>query len=229
MKKLVLLIVVFVSLSLTAQNVQLHYDFGKGRQYFTSTVEMFKVDNWGNTFFFIDMDYNGGASGIGLGYWEIAREIKLWKAPVAVHVEYNGGVSSNPLVGSFGTSYLVGPSYTCLAKDFSGSFTIMALYKNIRRTNNNTPNNFQITAVWNKNLFKNKVTISGFADFWKENHLVFGDAGPRVSNYIFLSEPQFWYNATKNISLGGEVELSNDFAGNDGFKVCPTLAAKWNF
>lgn len=228
MKKLVLLIVTFVSISLAAQNVQLHYDLGKDRKYLTSTVEMFKVDNWGNTFFFVDMDYSAESGGVGLGYWEIAREIKLWKAPFAVHVEYNGGM--NKAVGSFGNAYLVGPSYTNLAKDFSGSFTIMALYKNIRRTDE--PNSFQITAVWNKNLFKNKVTISGFADFWREKHTVSNDgfvSNFKESKFIFLSEPQFWYNFTKNISLGSEIELSSDFGGVSGFWVRPTLAAKWNF
>ena len=43
-----------------AQNVQLHYDFGgalydkdlHGRPVLTSTVEMFKADKWGSTYFF---------------------------------------------------------------------------------------------------------------------------------------------------------------------------------
>ena len=42
-----------------AQNVQLHYDFGgalydkdlHGRPVLTSTVEMFKADKWGSTYF----------------------------------------------------------------------------------------------------------------------------------------------------------------------------------
>ena len=52
-----------------AQNVQLHYDFGhnaynkeggkdlRSRAYLTTTVEMFKPDSFGSTFFFVDMDY----------------------------------------------------------------------------------------------------------------------------------------------------------------------------
>lgn len=236
MKKWVLLIATFVSWQMTSQNVQLHYDMGDGRQYFTSTVEFFKLDKWGNTFFFIDMDYSGtqidgeNAPGVGLAYWEIAREIKLWKAPVAIHLEYNGGVSANKNVRTFGTAYLVGPSYTFLAKDFSGSLTLMALYKNIRNTLNDTPHNFQFTAVWTKNFFKNKLTFNGFLDYWQENHLVFSKAGaPVVSKSVFLCEPQLWYNINKNLSVGGEVEFSNDFAGSDGFYVRPTMAAKWNF
>ena len=46
---------------LQAQNIQLHYDFGrslydkdlKGRPLLTSTVEKFHPDNWGSPYFFI--------------------------------------------------------------------------------------------------------------------------------------------------------------------------------
>src|SRR5665648_1111147 len=66
MKKILILFVLFIAASaLKAQNVQLHYDIGKDRKYLTSTVEMFKPDKWGSTFFFIDMDYgSGGAQGV---------------------------------------------------------------------------------------------------------------------------------------------------------------------
>ena len=39
-----------------AQNIQLHYDFGRNMA--TTTVEMFKHDGGGSTYFFVDMDYN---------------------------------------------------------------------------------------------------------------------------------------------------------------------------
>jgi hypothetical protein len=216
-----------VSSATFAQNVQLHYDFDRG--HFTSTVEMFKPDNWGNTFFFIDMDYNGPDGEVTLSYWEIARELKFWDAPISAHIEYNGGLVNT---FSFGNAYLAGPSYTYLAKDFSYGLTFMAMYKYITMTPTNKPHNFQLTAVWFYNMMKGKLTFSGFADFWKEDHTVSNDgfvANFQDSKYIFLSEPQLWYNATKNFSVGGEVELSSDFGGSAGFKVRPTLAAKWNF
>ena len=43
-----------------AQNFQLHYDAGKGRNYVTTTFEMFEPDKWGNTFIFVDFDYAYG-------------------------------------------------------------------------------------------------------------------------------------------------------------------------
>ena len=39
-------------------NAQLFYDLGSDRKYVTLTLEMFKADPWGNTFFFVDTDFN---------------------------------------------------------------------------------------------------------------------------------------------------------------------------
>ena len=76
-----------------AQNVQLLYD--TGRNCMTSTVEMFRPDSLGSTYFFVDMDYSPKVSG---AYWEISRELCFWKdTPVSwlsVHIEYNGGMNS---------------------------------------------------------------------------------------------------------------------------------------
>ena len=76
MKKVLLIALLFLSLPIMAQNVQLHYDFGRslyndldktaesnGRAALTTTVEMFRPDKFGSTFFFVDMDYNKGVSG----------------------------------------------------------------------------------------------------------------------------------------------------------------------
>ena len=61
--------------SVSAQNIQLHYDFGENRKFLTSTVEMFKPDSWGSTFFFIDMDYSSDSrnaeNGVLIYYWEL--------------------------------------------------------------------------------------------------------------------------------------------------------------
>ena len=59
-------------------NLQTFYDFGKDRGHVTTTLEGFYGDKWGNTFFFVDYDYNSknendkvyAPSGT---YFEIAR------------------------------------------------------------------------------------------------------------------------------------------------------------
>ena len=51
-------------LTASAQNIQLHYDFGRniytgeeaGRSKVTVTLEQFKADKWGSWFYFVDVD-----------------------------------------------------------------------------------------------------------------------------------------------------------------------------
>ncbi len=225
MKKILLtLIAVFaISIYANAQNLQLHYDFGEDREYYTTTFEMFKVDKYGSTFTFTDLDYaaNGSVSG---AYMEIARGIKFWDEPLEVHIEFNGGTSG---IINFNNAWLFGAHYTFASQDFSRIFTIQAMYKNIERTDYAS---FQLTGVWTLNFFDNMITFSGFADFWKEEvYVADEDGNPGMEDYVFLTEPQIWYNPTKQFSVGTEIELSNNFAAHKGFMVNPTLAVRWTF
>ena len=91
MKKIITIITFFIALAANSQNFQLHRDFERG--HFTTTFELFKADKYGNTFTFVDFDYNA-SSGISGGYYEIARVLKTEKMPVGLHVEYNGGLGT---------------------------------------------------------------------------------------------------------------------------------------
>ncbi|MEG1615429.1 MAG: DUF5020 family protein [Bacteroidales bacterium] len=223
-----------MSLVGTAQNVQLHYDFGNplygkemdGRPKLTSTVEMFRPDKWGNTFFFVDMDYT--SKGVSSAYWEIARELKFWKAPVALHVEYNGGTSN---LFSYNNCYLGGLTYSYNSADFSKGFSLTGMYKYIQKIEN--PHSFQITGVWYMHFAQGKCSFNGFADLWREKDKMTNPYG----DYIFIAEPQFWVNLNKfkafspkfNLSIGTEVELSSNFGTRDGFYTVPTIGIKWSF
>jgi len=228
MKRNVILLFLLLPMMLVAQNLQFHYDFGKDRKYVTTTLEMFKPDKWGSTYFFVDYDYNYGKDNHPSGtYMEISRALKFWNGPISAHVEYNGGFGSYP-VGSaqyaypINNAWLFGANYDIHNADFSKTFTIEAMYKHIVGKQESV----QLTAVWGLNFWKRKVTLSGFADFWVEDNT--NSNGVKTTT-TFISEPQFWYNVTPKLSLGSEIEISNNFAGHDGFMVNPTLAAKWNF
>ena len=232
MKKTVISFVFFLACqAVIAQNLQLHYDMGKDRKYLTSTVEMFKPDKWGSTFFFIDMDYGSGATqGVSLGYWEISRGLKFWKSPFEFHIEYNGGFGQYKATTTnnayqINDAWLFGGNYTWNTADFSKVFTLEAMYKTIRGKNKTS---FQLTGVWTIQMFKNKLTFDGFADFWREDNMV-GIAKDKHTDFVFLSEPQLWYNLTDHFSLGSEVEVSSNFAGHDGLMINPTIAGKWKF
>ncbi len=228
---LLLLSVVLVHLTSVAQNVQLHYDFGRSlydenatRPELTSTVEMFRTDKWGSTFFFVDMDYADNE--VKSAYWEIARELKFWEAPVSLHLEYNGGLNY------IKDAYLVGATYGWNAKDFSKGWTFTPSYKYI--SDNEDPHNFQLTATWYLHMLDGKLSFTGFADFWREKHM---DSAGKSHDFVFLAEPQLWLNFNRfkwadkdfNLSVGTEVEVSNNFALFNGSYVIPTLAVKWEF
>jgi len=189
---------------------------------------MFKPDKWGSTFFFVDMDYNvGEVDGISLSYLEFARDLRFWEGPIAIHAEFNGGLGQyyfedEAYAFTINNAWLGGVSYAMNNEDFTRGITFQALYKNIANTPDDTPHNFQLTAVWYLHFMDGKLSFTGFADFWKQSSVAFD------SDFVFLSEPQLWYNATENLSLGGEVELSKNFISED-FEVMPTLAVKWNF
>lgn len=240
MKRFLLLILLIGAMSAKAQNVQLHYDFGRhaykslnsenktdARAALTSTVEMFRPDKGGSTFFFVDMDYNQGVSG---AYWEIARELNFWQNSkmgwLSAHVEYNGGL--NRVAGTYDDAFLFGATYSGHSKDFSKTWSITASYKLIPR-NSMSMHNFQITGVWGITFARGYMSFIGFIDFWREYRAWQG------TSYILLTEPQLWFNfnAIKgcdklNLSIGTEVELSNNFVAK-GFFAIPTVAVKWTF
>lgn len=246
MKRIIfLLFFVGATLSLSAQNLQLHYDLGRslyneldetadsdGRAPLTTTFEMFRPDKVGSTYLFVDMDYDDGVSG---AYWELSREFCFWQESkwnwLSLHVEYNGGM--NRTVGSFNDAYLLGATYSGHSADFGKTWSLSVMYKHIPHTvdkhGDKAEANFQVTGVWGIALFGGRATFSGFFDFWRECRPWQG------TSHIFLSEPQLWYNFNKGRaegsgfwSVGAECELSNNFVG-EGFYAIPTLAVKWTF
>ncbi|MDD4108725.1 MAG: DUF5020 family protein, partial [Prolixibacteraceae bacterium] len=159
--KLIFLLSIFTAVLISAkgQNLQLHYDMGEGRGYFTSTVEMFRPDSFGSTFFFIDMDYNvGDIKGVSLAYFEIARAVKMFDSPLAFHGEYNGGIFQIPAgqAVQIEDAWLGGFEYSLSSADFSRGLTLQALYKYIRGKHDAA---FQLTAVWYCNLAGGKLSF----------------------------------------------------------------------
>lgn len=239
-----LAIVMAAFLSVSAQNVQLHYDFGHlydnldSRPSVTTTVEYFKADKWGSTFLFTDLDYQ--RDGVAGAYWEIAREFNVSKNKQwAAHIEYNGGLSSDEETWQatrFQHAVLLGGAWNWANSDFSKTFSVQLLYKynfKNRHYEAHPYSSVQLTEVWSTTFAKGLCTFSGYCDLWYD---------PAVNGkWIVQSEPQFWFNLNTlkgwegiNLSLGSEVELSNNFVYNDKgqnnkFYAIPTVGAKWTF
>ena len=246
MKKFILLAMLMISgIAANAQNIQLHYDFGRNlysgeeatRQRTTLTFEQFRPDRLGSIFYFIDLDlYSKGLKG---AYMEFSREFNIGKSGLAVHGEYNGGCTTGK-GATWGTqfqhAFLVGPAFNWHNADYSFTWGVQAMYKHYLKGINSAKAypGFQFTGIWGYSFGRNQMfTFSGFIDLWR-NH-----KGGDQYNMTLLTEPQFWFNLngiTKkktNLSIGTEVEMSNNFVVNEdplstkSFFVNPTLALKW--
>ncbi len=253
MKKLFLFAVMLVSsFAASAQNFQVHYDFGEAlydelgsRHGLTTTMEMYKPDKYGATFGFIDLNYK--RDGATAAYMEIFREISLMdNNKIAAHFEYNGGLASNDFFGVNGYTYtgatrfqhafMTGAAYNWHNSDFSKTWSLILEYKyymSQKKYHNGAFSGFQATTTWGLNFCEGMFSFLGFADVWYDQRV--------NGNWIFVSQPQFWFNLNKldglkdfNLSIGTEVELSNNFIWNDEgknnkFYAIPTLGAKWTF
>ena len=234
-KKLFVAAVAALALGATVHaqtNFQTFYDFG--RKHFTTTLEGFHQDNWGNTFFFIDYDYNNKDGNKIISpsntYFEIARCWNFWGdtalAPLSLQMEYNGGFGLAANAPSYGTgsafpvnsAFLGGVDWFIHSGDFKNTLNLKLLYKYFVNLPSKVP--MQFTAVWGcQDLFGlGGLRFSGFVDFWCEGE-----------NLVILSEPQLWFQVFDHFNIGGEVELSYNFAGMEGFHVLPCVGTKWVF
>ena len=227
-------------------NLQTFYDFGKDRKSVTLTFEMFKNDNWGNTFFFIDENIGIDDSmtqnvSVNDNYFELARCFNFWQdsklGAFSLQLEYNGGLHLGDATkdGIFGINHavLAGVDYCLHSNDWKDVFNFKVLYKKIRGAEEGIP--LQFTLVWGiDDLFGAKgLRFSGFADFWWQKHMLYPnpyfETQGGESSSIFISEPQLWYALGEHLNIGGEVELAADFGSTKGFVARPCLGIKWNF
>ena len=211
------------SLTVGAQNLQLHYNLGKANDgvqhqrigYLTTTLEMFKADSLGYTFFFVDMDYNA-SNGMSFAYGEIVRALNIPGVKfMKLELSYNGGI------GVPNNTWLAGPVFPFVR---GKSYLSLSFYYRMEKFQNSA--NGQVTAVWTVPVLKGKVKFMGFMDVWTRNDFI----EEKGKMFTFLTEPQVWYNFNDHFALGSEVELSyNFFTFDKKVAAMPTLAGKWTF
>jgi hypothetical protein len=237
MNKLIAFLLVLAPITANSQNLQMHYDFAKDRRFCTATLEMFKPDTLGSTFWFVDFDFDfpGSPRSMSSAYWEISRDFYipgLRKIPafdqLTFHIEYNDGLGS----------------YKTDSSDFTGSFSYNSIFLSgfsyplrigevvlttqwlCRIARGMDAPDFQFTLVWFQPLIKGKVLLTGFADLWSQDKI----ADPDGKELVFQTEPQLWYLLTPKIALGGELEISKNFpAGPNEWEFMPTLGFRWEF
>ena len=214
MKHILIVIFIILSSEVYCQNLQIHYDYGKDRNFFTTTFEMFNPDDYGSTFWFIDFDFNQkGNKSISKAYLEIARYIKIegcnWFEPT---IQYNDGIAD---WGRLGPIWLGGIKRGFDLEYFK--FNTELLYRNDYFSDGKDA---QITITWNE-LYFDLFCFKGFFDIWT--------AGKDKKFTVVLTEPQIWMRVWKHLSFGIELEFSNNFIAQDLFQINPTVALNWNF
>lgn len=252
MKKYIFVTILLLSFlsAKTQTNIQEMYDFG--RKQTTTTIEMFKSDNWGSTFFFVDVYHTHNIAPTDF-YTEIARTLNFWGKNSSIgdnflnsfslHLEWNGGCGIYNTSFDWGgyavnNAWLAGIEYFIANNDFSQRLTLTILYKNIRGIKYGFEKTatvpLQFTAVWGiDNIFGVEgLTFSGFADFWWENN---SWPSNNKTTTTFLTEPQIWYQVGRffkcdNLNIGGEMEVAHNFSGaQKGWSVKPCFGIKWGF
>ena len=222
MKTLFCLFVLITAFSCYSQQLQVHYDFGDNRKYVTTTLEMFKNDKLGSTFWFVDMDYNSGSQNKSnsLAYWEIARYFTtpFLNSKLSTTIQYNDGTSSS--FGPLHSAWLGGISFPLNLGFLTVNTDLLYRYMDISQSPD-----WQLTFVWFKSLINDRIHFAGYLDVWTQ------DMEPDFDKKLVIQmEPQVWYVLNSTFSIGSEVEISYNFIyPYNQWEMMPTLGLKWNF
>ena len=103
---------------------------------------MFKQDKWGNTYFFIDHDFNydqhqeGPNLAPGGSYLEIARCLNFWQQSglknFSLQVEYNGGITRSYPINN---AWLFGVDYFIHSKDYKNTLNLKSPLQDHQKEN----------------------------------------------------------------------------------------------
>lgn len=215
-------------------NLQFHYNFGKEIYkadpifYGPSlTAEHFGTDRYGEMLVHVDADL--GQQGIADTRWTIARDLKFWDAPIALHGEYRGGltrVADRPRVEN---AYVAGLDYvyTNSAKDLKLNFVAGYRYNQ----NAAKPHGLQLSGYWQWTSWNRLWSLIGYVNAYTTQ------TGNEEMAIAFQAEPQFWLNINQFAGVSDAFDLSVGIEGRMYYNVfmpkrflaMPTLALKWNF
>ena len=227
-----------ITLACPAQvNIQLLYDCVETP---ITTIETYKGDRWGDTYFFIDHYYfthqsDGQRSWTDVeSYYEFERGLNFWKntrlRDLFLHLEFDFNSIGN---GSGMTC--IGARYAFHNADFSRTASVALMYDHfIGNGSADVPLKF--TGTWNVgHLFGlGGLTFNGFFDVWGNNTEYLTDQMEiGYAHFSVVSQPQLWMNMSDigvpNLNLGGEVVLGYNHRGTHGLSCQPCVGLKWVF
>lgn len=184
MKKIVVLLFLFCSLSLSGQNIQF---LTNGKLNF-ATFEIYKPLEHGTFYYF--NDFKMSKNGVDESYSEVSGYFNVSKT-ISITGQYNAGLNKHFTIFPV---YLFGVSKSFSIKEqLKLSVDILFRYQNYLYLSKEKQKGYQITISFNEDI--KKFQICGYCDFWNTKYIIF--------------EPQGWYNVFNNIWIGAECRLSN--------------------
>jgi hypothetical protein len=228
--------------SLSAQDLQVHYDLRhtvdpveNPNNFPTLYFEYFKTRDSGHAFikpgsFLVktEADFLGAGNNIGKFFCQVTQSFRAWKPKVFWQFGYSGGAGiTNPKQYSYyiTNTFQTGAEIPFRWKD--AFFTSILDYKYVAYQR---PTSDPIyTLYWWKGLFHYKFELAGDVNFWTENrnHGDAATAGETGKRFFFFGEPQIWFNLGKSLAVGSKVNLYyhiNTIA--NVFQAYPTIAVK---
>ena len=205
-----------------AQNLQLHYETDKGRQFPIAMLESFTFDDWGGTYWFVSFEFTDpfdqDRQSMSSAYGEIARYINVKPfQTVNLTVQYNDGVA---FWGPMGRAWMTGLSYPFPVEQGAIQLDFLA-----RFTAADVPMDGQVTLAWFIPIGDGPLQFVGYWDIWSETE------ADDKKHLVLLAEPQFWYQIWNNLDLGLGAEVAYNFPSflASEWNIYPNLSTRWNF
>jgi hypothetical protein len=238
MKYLLLFFLPLSSISVRSQSLQLHYDFRhsvdpkhNAKNFPTLFFEYFKGGDSGSFLLKTQGDFIGEKNNIGKFYTQVSHSFRFWQPKIFLQLEYSGGLGiSEP--GSYGF-YLTNAFSLGLGHPFQWWGAWLNAYTCYSFSNFKKPSHDALFSFyWWKGFFNYKLEFSGDFSLWTRNKnrgdsFTMNEKGKRFS---FFGEPQLWFNASTNFSVGSKINLYYHVLVNENvFQVYPTAAIKYKF
>jgi hypothetical protein len=235
-----LVLSVSLSLSNSAQELQLHYDFRhsvdpslNNKNFPWINFKFFKkLDTLGTGDFLFEIQtyLNGKKGNIGQSFIQAAQNIKFWKAPVYLYLYYSGGLGATTT--SFGyyiaNSYSIGATYPLTFAKTWFSFSLLYRYSALDKPSHDP----QVNIYVGGGEFNYKLMYSCTLVFWapdKDNGLP-QNAGKRGKSVSMFSDPQVWYGLGRGVAVGSRVSLYYHVLDDDDrLMAYPTIGLKKSF
>jgi hypothetical protein len=242
MKFLFFFTMLFLSMHLNAQQLQLHYDVRhtlnpghNTKNYPTLYFEYFKTIDSGKVFvkpgnFLLKLqaDLAGEQNNIGKYYMQVSQEVRFWKPKVFINLQYSGGLGVTiPRQYSYyiTNTYSVGVSYPF--KIGTAYFSSVLNYKYSPYARHS--HDLLYTMYFYKGLFQYKAELAGSFSLWTDNK----NHGDELTKYLkgkrfsLFAEPQFWYRLKGGLSVGTKINAYYHVnTADDVLEVYPTAAVR---